>query len=71
MRRIWGGIGARLAALDGQAVSRWNDRIASWLLGGDAEDEITTIPDAKIAKIVGGTLRSCLRSTGSAMRGSW
>jgi hypothetical protein len=71
MRRIWGGIGARITAIDGQAVRRWNDLVASWLLRGHAEDEIRIIPDDTITKIVRGTLRSCLRSTDSAMRGSW
>ena len=71
MRRLWGGIGALLAAIDAQAVRRWNDRIASWLLGGHAMAQIRTIPDATITKIVRDTLRSCLRSTESAMRGSW
>jgi hypothetical protein len=71
MRRIWGGIGARLAAIGAQAASRWNDRIASWLLGGPASDETRAIQDATIINIVRRSLRSCLRSTGGAMRGSW
>ena len=71
MRRIWGGVGARLAVIDAHAANRWNDRIASWLLGGHAMAQIRTIPDATITKIVRDTLRSCLRSTESAMRGSW
>ena len=77
MRRIWGGVGARLAVIDAHAANRWNDRIASWLLGGPAKDETraiadgTIINDGTIIKIVRRTLRSCLRSTGSAMCGSW
>jgi hypothetical protein len=71
MRRIWGGIGARLAAIDAQVATRWTDRIAFWLLGSHAEGETSKISDVTITKIVRGTLRSCLRSTDSAMRESW
>ena len=71
MRRIWGGVGARLAVIDAHAANRWNDRIASWLLGGPAKDESRAIADGTIIKIVRRTLRSCLRSTGRAMHGSW
>jgi len=71
MGEIWGGIGARLAAIDAQAVTRWKDRIAFWLLGGNAEGETSKISDVSITGIVRATLRSCWRSTDSAMRESW
>jgi len=71
MPRIWGAMGVHLVTIDAQAASRWNHRIASWLLGGLAKDETRATPDGTIINIVRRTLRSCLRSTGSAMRGSW
>ena len=71
MRRIWGAMGAHPAIIDAEVASRWNHRIASWLLGGLVKDETRATSDGTIINIVRRTLRSCLRSTGSAMRGSW
>jgi len=71
MPKIRGGFGACLAAIDAQAVTQWKDRVSIWLLGGHAEVETSKISDITITKIVRATLRSCWRSTDSAMRESW